>query len=318
MQCHSAFYSATSNARLAMGVCAVCARLMNKEEAQFKVLPLSTIPNLHCLSPATKIQSKFTIQGVLLTQQAVFNSDGTHIVQICHDCLTSLIQLDNLPPKYLLANGLWIGEVPWQLQLLTLPEQLLVACLYPHVFIVKLFPKDCRVMINDQSLTTALRGNVTTYELNIPQITEMIQGTLMLQNVSILLSVLSIAFIGYGRVEKTILRSLFRVWRKVVAKALMWLRINNPQYYGDIDIDQCHLDLLLEDDVPNEILATAHQEDDAEVLDIENDTFVLNSDNSVLSKTTEGGNTEGDVIPLQYPGTIDTALTKLTSEDLLT
>lgn len=45
------------------------------------------------------------------------------------------------PPCYALANQLWIGQIPQQLQVLTFPEQLLVSLVCPHVFVFKLFPK---------------------------------------------------------------------------------------------------------------------------------------------------------------------------------
>ncbi|KAL4068190.1 hypothetical protein J3A83DRAFT_4097740, partial [Scleroderma citrinum] len=56
-------------------------------------------------------------------------------------CLDELQKPSNTPPQYSLANILWIGCIPWQLQVLTFPEQLLITHLYSHVFIFKLFPK---------------------------------------------------------------------------------------------------------------------------------------------------------------------------------
>ena len=46
-----------------------------------------------------------------------------------------------LPPRFLLVNNLWVGAVPTELSSLTFPEQLLIAHLYPHVYVFKLFPK---------------------------------------------------------------------------------------------------------------------------------------------------------------------------------
>lgn len=55
---------------------------------------------------------------------------------------------------------------------------------------------------------------------------------------------------------------------------MLWLKTNNPKYYGDIEIDDGRLQQLPEDDVPDEILASARQEEDAEIIQVENDTYV--------------------------------------------
>ena len=44
---------------------------------------------------------------------------------ICASCKNSL--QEGLVPKYALANGLWLGSVPAQLQNLTYAEQLLIS-----------------------------------------------------------------------------------------------------------------------------------------------------------------------------------------------
>jgi hypothetical protein len=40
-------------------------------------------------------------------------------------------------PALSLANGMWIGEVPLELSVLTLPERILVAHYFPAAHIVK-------------------------------------------------------------------------------------------------------------------------------------------------------------------------------------
>ncbi|KAF8185392.1 hypothetical protein BJ912DRAFT_828050, partial [Pholiota molesta] len=47
------------------------------------------------------------------------------IAVICNECRVQL--KNNRLPKFALANGMWIGEVPPELSNLTLPERMLIA-----------------------------------------------------------------------------------------------------------------------------------------------------------------------------------------------
>jgi hypothetical protein len=127
--------------------------------------------------------------------------------------------------------------VPWFFNQLTIAENLLIARLYPRVFVVKLFPKTNAGLRVDQ-LQSAMRGNVTTFELNSDMIASMISGTLMLQPPAILASVLSVTFVGRGTTPNPATLRLFRVRRQLLAQALTWLHTHNPKYYGDIVIDR--------------------------------------------------------------------------------
>ncbi|KAM6490331.1 hypothetical protein JOM56_014308 [Amanita muscaria] len=180
--------------------------------------------------------------------------DGEPRVRICSGCLTDLSAASSRPPRLSLANNLWLGHVPWQLQTLSLPEQMLIALLYPWVFVFKLFPKDLHYRPDAASLQRGLRGNVCTYELDMAGAASMIQGNLMPRPLAVLPSVISVTFIGQGDLSKKYLKPIFRVRRSVVAEALQWLKTNNPQYFGDIDIDPARLRLLPNDDVPDELV----------------------------------------------------------------
>ena len=69
--------------------------------------------------------------------------------------------------------------MPWQLQVLTFPEQLLVSLIYPHVFVFKLFPKRSGGVRDMSSLQRAMQGNVSSYELNMQGIASKVEGKLM-------------------------------------------------------------------------------------------------------------------------------------------
>ena len=74
------------------------------------------------------------------------------IVSVCKECLQDLKKDDRHPPKHPLANQLWIGRTPWAWDVLTFPEQLLIALVYPRVYVFKLFPKQ-QQSVHDVSMT---------------------------------------------------------------------------------------------------------------------------------------------------------------------
>ena len=104
-------------------------------------MPLSLIPNAACLTPNHKHSAHDLYAGKLLEPEGIVGEGEDSIVAICHQCLEDLKKLGSRPPKMSLANGLWIGRIPWALKVLTFPEQLLIALLYPCIYVFKLFPK---------------------------------------------------------------------------------------------------------------------------------------------------------------------------------
>ncbi|KAI5997900.1 hypothetical protein EDD15DRAFT_2109092, partial [Pisolithus albus] len=183
----------------------------------------------------------------------VHEVDGLTMVNLCMSCLQDLRSAKEKPPQYSLANGLWIGPVPWQLQILTFSEQLLIALLYPRVFVFKLFPKKIGGVRDVSACQRAMRGNVSTYALDMKGIASMIEGSLMPRPPAILASLISITFIGVGQLPKRWLHSIFRIRRTVIFEALRWLKENNSVYYGDIEISAERIQLLPEDDLPQEV-----------------------------------------------------------------
>ena len=177
------------------------------------------------------------------------------------------------PPQYSLANRLWIGRILWQLQVLTFPEQLLIAHLYPRVFVFKLFPKRQGSVRQASGLQNAMRGNVSTYDMPMDGISTMIQGNLMPRRPAVLASLITVTFIGLGDLPKAWIHSTFRVRWKVVHDALLWLKENNP-YYVEIDISASHLEELAEDDIPEEVMDIIRQSDDVGMIEQESAVYV--------------------------------------------
>src|SRR5882762_4091806 len=87
----------------------------------------------------------------------------------CHDCLRAL--RNNQTPALSLANGMWIGDVPPELAILTLPEKVLVAKYFPAAYIVKLFPEQKGASHwSSSGKNSGIQGNVAMYRLNVEDI----------------------------------------------------------------------------------------------------------------------------------------------------
>lgn len=117
-----------------------------------------------------------------------------------------------------------------------------------------------------------LRGNVTTFEMNVGDIAKMLEGQLFPCSPSILPSLISVAFIGRGKLPPNWLKKTFRIRRSRVHAALVWLKANNP-LYSHVNIDSHRLNALPEDGIPREILATVRVERDAMVAEVEREGY---------------------------------------------
>ncbi|KAF8310518.1 hypothetical protein F5887DRAFT_910779 [Amanita rubescens] len=78
----------------------------------------------------------------------------------------------------------------------------------------------------------------------------MVQGNLMPRRPEILASVIQITLFGQRRLPENWMRNLFRIRRNYIQEALVWLKANNPRFYGHIRISSKHLDSLPDDGVP--------------------------------------------------------------------
>ena len=119
----------------------VCARECGIVEDRLTPIPLSLLPNSHRLVPRKTHPAHDLFEGCLLEPGGLDCDAEDPIVSVCEECLLDLKKDDHHPPKHSLANQLWIGRTPWALDVLTSPEQLLIALVYPRVYVFKLFPK---------------------------------------------------------------------------------------------------------------------------------------------------------------------------------
>lgn len=274
--CYEQFYQATSNSAVEMVVCAVCAQEVNVRDDRVVARKLRHLPHSERLIPTRAHEAHDLYAGRLLQAEGCIgeNLGGDTMLRICRSCLAELESNRDKPPRFSLANNLWIGRIPWQLQTLTFPEQLLIALLYPRIYVFKLYPKDPTFRPDPASLQRGMRGNVSTYDLNLDDLSSMLRGDLLPRQPAILSSVISVTFIGRGTLPKHYLRTIFRVRRQFVFEALTWLKSHNPKYYGSITIDPIRIRQLPEDDVPDEIAGLVRHTTDTGLIDQESAGYV--------------------------------------------
>jgi hypothetical protein len=275
--CYEAFYDATSKGSLSFQTCAVCAREKLTRDGERSFL-LSDQSVVDVLSASASGDGDF--QGSkesLLEEHKILR----HLLQIdeggvscwlCWECTRALEQ--HTMPKFALANNLAIGDVPVELMNLTIPEQMLIARHYPRCYIFKLFPRDMDTRISLDQLYSGMAGNATLFELNTQEVVEMLEGQRMPSSIRTLASIIAITFVGGRHLPKDWLKKTFRVRRLVVYEALVWLQRHNP-IYVDIKIDECRLEELPQDDVPDELLAVVRQDQDDECQDDKEDSHQI-------------------------------------------
>jgi len=107
---------------------------------------------------------------------------------------------------------MWIGDIPRELQNLTLPERLLLAKYFPSAYIIKLFPKQKNAHMWDRKqMYSALKGNVTAYRLDPRQVADLIDGRLFPPPAKILSVTIRITFVGPKGLCESTMPAMFRV-----------------------------------------------------------------------------------------------------------
>src|SRR5882762_8731438 len=159
---------------------------------------------------------------------------------------------------------MWIGEVPFELAVLSLPEQMLIARHFPAALIVKMYPRQKGA----KSINSGLQGNVSTYRLDTCEITNMVADNVFPRPTRILASTIGVTFVGPKNLPEKSLPGFLHVRKHRVRDALIWLRKKNP-LYANITIAEERLQELMEDGIPDEILAAMRYSDDVDELEQE-------------------------------------------------
>ncbi|KAF5318887.1 hypothetical protein D9611_014722 [Ephemerocybe angulata] len=152
---------------------------------------------------------------------------------VCPTCFISLKK--GKAPKFSLANGLWIGDVPKILRNLTFAEQLLVSRVQHSRCLVRvLSSKRAKMIANVIMFSTP---TVKVFHKLPPSREELDE-------------VLAFMFVSPNRPgDKEYKRTPLIVRRNKVAKALEWLRLNHADY-ADLNISKENLDTYPLNGVP--------------------------------------------------------------------
>ena len=268
-ECFRKFRSATSNDSLRVEQCVVCAREITCEEGKKSNL-LHDLNVREILRARDDCAAYDTWRGALVMKECIGHLEAGEMVWICSECEVSLVK--KKLPRLALANDLWIGQVPCELAALTIPEQLMIARHYPRCYVFKLYPREAAHLEAEQ-MQRGMKGNVSLFDVNTKEVVRMLEGQKMPNLTSTLASVVVVTVIGSKTLPKDWLKSTFRIRRKRVYEALLWLKKNN-RLYDDICIDDERLRTLPEDGIPHEIIASIHQEFDEAVADRESEGFM--------------------------------------------
>jgi hypothetical protein len=271
--CFRDFRAATSNEGLRVEECVVCAREMAYDEGKHSQLLYDPFIR-EVLRPRTVTSNRCARdemwQGALVLKKCIGHLERGEGVWICSECETALGK--KKLPRLALANDMWIGDVPSELQALTIPEQLIIARHYPRCYVFKLYPREGGHLGSEQ-MQRGMKGNVSLYDVNTKEVVKMLEGQKMPNPAASLASVVVITFLGSKTLPKDWLKSTFRIRRKRVYEALLWLKENNS-LYEDISIDDKRLQMLPEDGIPDEISALIRQETEEDVAEKESGGFM--------------------------------------------
>ena len=185
--------------------------------------------------------------GVVLYASALFKQRKLNMCTLCLTC-HDLLSKGNIP-KFSLANNLWLGEIPVELQGLTIPEEKLISLYRHNSCIIKLYSP----FHSTTTAQAALRGNCITFLQNIPNIANSLPLTL-----NDLCDTLKVIFVGANPPKRIHLRKVLTVRKKKVAEALHWLKRNNV-LYRNVEINLDNIAELPDDDVPESIISTMEQ-----------------------------------------------------------
>ncbi|CAF3258955.1 unnamed protein product [Rotaria socialis] len=141
---------------------------------------------------------------------------------------------------------MWLGDVPTELQGLTIPEEKLISLYRHNSCIIKLHSP----FHSTTTAQTALKGNCITFLQNVPNIVSSLPLTL-----DDLCDIVKVVFVGAQRPERLHLKKILTVRKKKVVQALHWLKKYNV-LYQNVEINMKSIAQLPEDDIPESIMST--------------------------------------------------------------
>ncbi|CAF2657391.1 unnamed protein product [Rotaria sp. Silwood2] len=168
----------------------------------------------HDTNPSTFDSASFYCQNnVILYKSGLFQQNKVDMCTLCQKCHGALSK--GSIPKFSAANNMWLGDIPAELQGLTIPEQKLISLYRHNSCIIKLHSP----FHSTTTVQTALKGNCITFVQNVPNIVNSLPLTL-----DDLCDTLKVIFIGARPPVRIHLKKVLTVRKKKITQALHWLK----------------------------------------------------------------------------------------------
>ncbi|KAJ3557162.1 hypothetical protein NM688_g1617 [Phlebia brevispora] len=225
--------------------CGVCAR----------GLPENDLLSLDATDPSLQLLYEFSAQATdgritasdgmeILCQDALYDNNGSTYLYICKTCYNSLKKHKQIP-RMALSNGLWLGDVPPELQKLNYVEKLVVARYRHNVCTAEIekFPGRKRMKVN----AVVFSQPVAKFYTHLPPPADELSECL------------AILFTGAtDPTKEDYTHTPFLIRRTVVWTALTWLKDNNSQY-NDVQLSYENL-MTYPEDIPPVAVLYRHQD----------------------------------------------------------
>ncbi|CAF4505806.1 unnamed protein product, partial [Rotaria socialis] len=327
VNCLKNFIQHMSMDSLAESVCGICN--IRRYKRELRHVPLSEIPSIELLkihpdlhniipkiqeinsfnSNDSNVQSSTNNQSFTCINGMFFYEAGLYKTvdrkkrslihcDVCTECWSALTK--EKIPKFSATNKLWMGDIPKQLQGLTIPEQRLIALYRHNSCIVKLQSP----FHSTSTAQSALKGNCISF----PQDVINIATTLPLE-LDDLCDSLKIIFVGSRMPQRSQLKHILTVRKKKIYDALQWLNQNNP-LYRYITINQSTIDKLPDDDVPKFLWATMEISNNTEAAESERSSYIPDP----LVNASESNTTT--MVPITASAVLDVNDTTVSSDDV--
>ena len=224
------FCDATEPSKFEEAGCTVCGALILQTE-------LSDLSSLNIdLSMLNTSGLGFTRKERKIPMEPISELDGPAIDTSCHCiCISCKDKVRHKKmPKVALARGLWLGEVPNELQQLSFTEKLLIGKVRHNRCVVRVAKGMHKMIANAVAFEHPMQKIYTVLPPPIEEMDELL------------------AFIFTGPCQPTtddFHRIPLLVRRNKVAKALEWLKLNH-QDYADLEISYKNLESYPEDTPP--------------------------------------------------------------------
>ncbi|KAG1744864.1 hypothetical protein EDD22DRAFT_982055 [Suillus occidentalis] len=157
----------------------------------------------------------------MLENAGVVSVDAHRVsLNVCASC-SSVLRKPNKVPRLALRNNLFRGDLPGQFHDLTWIEEKICAIYCVTAHITHLFQSA------DPAQPKVFHGNTCAHDMNVVSTASVLPRTPADIN-----GLLSVVFVGPGKLDPAVLGTIFRVRRSKIWSFLVWLKHHNRLYHA--------------------------------------------------------------------------------------